>query len=214
MSVQDLLNYLAIQDPSSSFTKSVTEDIDGTVLERLEYLCNRAGGGTTAPARLFVPAAAHLPQVNFTLSAQAWSAANTAYYVPFELSENRTVTKVSFMKGAVAGNVNCALYDEAADGSPGAIIGSALGSTAVSAGANEAQDLNIGDQALAAGRYYLALVFDTVTTLTVSQYTVTAAYAGLTGIYTEASAFTLPATATPVPLTGTAKCPIATLWMI
>lgn len=48
MSVQDLLNYLAIQDPSSAFSKSVTEDIDGTVLERLEYIANRAGGNPLA----------------------------------------------------------------------------------------------------------------------------------------------------------------------
>lgn len=42
MSVQDLLNYIALQD--EGFSRSVTEDIDGNVLERLEYLANRAGG--------------------------------------------------------------------------------------------------------------------------------------------------------------------------
>lgn len=43
MSAFDLFNYLAIQDPSSAFSLSVTEDIDGTLLERLEYIANRVG---------------------------------------------------------------------------------------------------------------------------------------------------------------------------
>lgn len=42
MSVQDLLNYIALQ--GEGFSRSVSEDIDGNVLERLEYLANRAGG--------------------------------------------------------------------------------------------------------------------------------------------------------------------------
>lgn len=45
MTIQDTLNFLALQDPSSGFSKSVTEDIDGTVLERLEYIANRSGAG-------------------------------------------------------------------------------------------------------------------------------------------------------------------------
>lgn len=44
MSIFDLENYRALQDPSSAFSKSVTEDIDGTILERLEYIANRVGG--------------------------------------------------------------------------------------------------------------------------------------------------------------------------
>lgn len=39
--------FRAVMDPGSGFSKSVTEDIDGTVLERLEYIANRSslGGG-------------------------------------------------------------------------------------------------------------------------------------------------------------------------
>lgn len=34
--------FRAVMDPGSGFSKSVTEDIDGTVLERLEYIANRS----------------------------------------------------------------------------------------------------------------------------------------------------------------------------
>lgn len=73
MSVQDLLNYLAIQDPSSSFTKSVTEDIDGTVLERLEYIANRAGGVAQVANQGYEVYPAAAAGINPTNAGSAWA---------------------------------------------------------------------------------------------------------------------------------------------
>ncbi len=164
------------------------------------------GGGMTTPALLAAPALDKTVNLA-TPAAAAWTTANTAVYVPFELSDDRAVTEVIFNKGAVAGNVNVALYNEDAAGLPGARIGSALGSTAVSAGANAPQVLNITDQALSAGRYFVGIVFDTITTLTLTSWSGSAATTPLVGVYTEASAFTLPATATPVSPTGNLRIP-------
>lgn len=165
-----------------------------------------SGGGMTTPALLAAPALDKT--VNLAApAAAAWTTANKAVYVPFELSDDRAVTEVIFNKGVVAGNVNVALYNEDAAGLPGARIGSALGSTAVSAGANAPQVLNITDQALSAGRYFVGIVFDTITTLTLTSWGGSSATTPLVGVYTEASAFTLPATATPVSPTGNLRIP-------
>lgn len=152
------------------------------------------------PAALIIPAqiiGTSLP------SALAWSTANTAIYIPFSVPRLCTLTDITFQKGAVAGNVNVAIYDDSATGGlPGARIGSALGSTAVAATANIPQVLNITDQVLGIGRYYIGIVFDDTATLTLSCFNVGSAVGTMYGTYTEASAFTLPATATPADQTA------------
>lgn len=66
-----------------------------------------------------------------TYSATAWPAANRAIYVPFWLPASATVTGLSFLTGAAAGNYDVGLYNQ------NFALLEAKGSTAVAAGLNE-----------------------------------------------------------------------------
>lgn len=95
-----------------------------------------------------------------TPAAAAWLAAGLVTFVPFTIPEPMTVTKLFYGIGAAAGNVDMGLYNEDAT----RIV--SVGSTAA-AGANDVHVLDVADTVLNRGRYYIALVCDTVTTLTV-----------------------------------------------
>lgn len=71
MSVQDLLNYIALQD--EGFSRSVTEDIDGNVLERLEYLANRAGGAKKVQGSGYLAMPANAGVVVLSAGGSAWT---------------------------------------------------------------------------------------------------------------------------------------------
>lgn len=117
-------------------------------------------------------------------AAAAWLAAGLVIYVPFAVPEAVTVTKLFYGIGAAAGNVDMGIYDEA-----GVLIVS-KGST-VAAGANVLHLLDVTDTALARGRYYCALVADTVTTLTIFRTAPVAGIAQSLGLLEQAGV-TLP----------------------
>lgn len=93
-------------------------------------------------------------------SQQPWEAAGLVLFVPFWVAETIIATKMFWRNGAVAGNVDVGIYAE--DGTRLVSIG-----TTVVSGANLVQTVDITDTTLARGRYYMAMVCSTVTTLTV-----------------------------------------------
>jgi hypothetical protein len=93
-------------------------------------------------------------------SATAWPAANLVIFVPFWIPESVTFTKMFMGIGAAAGNVDLGIYGE--DQTRKVSIG-----TTVAAGSSTLQLFDIADTTLPRGRYYMALVADTVTTLTI-----------------------------------------------
>lgn len=93
-------------------------------------------------------------------AAAAWPAAGLVIFVPFWIPEATTFTKIAFGVGVAAGNVDAGIYAE--DGTRSVSVG-----TTAAAGSSVIQTLDITDTSLARGRYYMALVADTVTTLTI-----------------------------------------------
>lgn len=86
-----------------------------------------------------------------TPGSSAWPSANRIYYVPVRIPEAFTVLRVWWLNGSsVTGNVDVGLYNSA-----GTRLWQ-LGSTAQS-GTNVVQFADIGDQAHAAGLYYMAM---------------------------------------------------------
>lgn len=120
-----------------------------------------------------------------------WPTANLAIFVPVMVTETITVTKLWIYNGATAsGNVNMALYDSDFI----QVANSEIGSTAQS-GTNVLQEFDITDVELGPGLYYIAAVLDN-TTGTVFRHT-GSDFARSVGLFSEASAFNLPGTATP-----------------
>lgn len=122
----------------------------------------------------------------------AWPDANRAIFIPFVLPADGTVVKLWCANGATAsGNVDMGIYDESGTRKV------SIGSTA-QVGTSRIQEFDIGDTALTAGRYYLAIAKNT-TTGTVFRSSspggATLLNAGL-GILEQTTAFPLPATAT------------------
>jgi hypothetical protein len=86
---------------------------------------------------------------------QNFVTANLAVFIPFGVPEPVVITKMGWVNGAaVAGNIDCGIYNEA-----GTRLVSA-GSTAQS-GTSVLQIVDVGDTTLARGLYYLALAADT-----------------------------------------------------
>lgn len=193
MSVQDLLNYEAIQGGKD--TTGVSADQNGNLIEILKYIIANPPGGT---APLFMSTVS--PECLGTqIAARAmgapasgtWGNANDALFLPFTLQGSITVVKLWCVNGAtVAGNVDMAIYDAS-----GTRLVS-IGSTA-QAGASAVQEFNIPDTALAAGRYYIALSQSDVTS-TMAIFTAPAAggYWKSLGVAFQATAHPLPSTAT------------------
>jgi len=93
-------------------------------------------------------------------AAAAWPAANLVIFVPFYVPEPVTVTKLFAAIGVASGNIDLGIYAE--DGTRLVSKG-----TTAAAGATDLQVLDVTDTVLARGTYYMAMVCDTVTTLTV-----------------------------------------------
>lgn len=128
-----------------------------------------------------------------TPSAAAWPAANLVIYTPFWVPEAVTITKLLWVNGAVAGNVDVGVYAE--DGTR--LV--SIGSTAVS-GANAIQVADVTDTAIARGRYYTAMVADTITTLTIGSYVPAAGICQAIGLLEQAGV-TLPLSTNASPAT-------------
>ena len=123
----------------------------------------------------------------------AWPAAGLVIYMPFAVPEPMVATKLFYGIGAAAGNVDMGIYNEA-----GTLLVS-IGSTGAS-GSSTLQVLDITDTLLGRGRYYLALVADTVTTLTIYKAAPAAGVCQALGLLQQASV-TLPLSSNASPAT-------------
>jgi len=128
----------------------------------------------------------------------SWPTANKALFFPFILTDWAVVYQLLFYVGATsAGNVDMGIYTP-----EGTRVVSA-GSTAMSASVNTIQELNVTDTTLAPGRYLLAAACSSTSgtcfRLSPADETILCSYP----TYEQASAFALPATATPVLSTDT-----------
>lgn len=125
-----------------------------------------------------------------TSSTTVFGTANRAILVPFRVDESTILTKVAWLNGlTVAGNLDVGIYDTAF-----ARQGS-LGSTA-QAGASSIQRADLVDITLSAGRWYMAIAGDNVSSTFMASTFNDGSHAMLTGIiYAEAS-FPLPANVT------------------
>lgn len=92
--------------------------------------------------------------------ANAWPTANTVIFVPFTIPEAMTVTKMFCGIANAAGNIDLGIYNE------NQTLVISIGTT-IASGSNTLQVLDITDTTLARGRYYMAMVADTVVTLTI-----------------------------------------------
>lgn len=141
-------------------------------------------------------------------ASSTWPAANRALYIPLLVTEDITVTKLWVLNGTTAsGNIDMGIYDSAFSRQV------SIGSTA-QAGTNVIQEFNIADTAITAGQYYIGIAMDN-TTGTTFRYSAAGGSAAIVqgwGMAQEASAFALPATATPADLASSFMpiCGIAT----
>lgn len=119
-----------------------------------------------------------------TPGAAAWPASGLVIYIPFWVPEPMLVTKMMWVNGANAGNVDLGIYAE-----DGTLLVSS-GSIAPAGGAI-VQVTDVADTLLARGRYYMAMVADTVTTLTLGRYAPAAGLCQAMGLLEQASV-TLP----------------------
>lgn len=121
-----------------------------------------------------------------------WPAANRAVYIPFSLAYSYTVRRVFWSNGAVvSGNVDAGVYSRT--GTRLASCGSTAqaGTTDIQYSASLASPLT-----LAAGDYFFGLAYSSATATCLSSTQVTAANGRGMGLYQQAAAFALPATAT------------------
>lgn len=139
-----------------------------------------------------------LTNVGATMSSVAsgtYPSANVAIYVPFIATCRFTARRLFLYNGATAsGNLDLGIYDASADNAPRRRLASA-GSTAQS-GTNAIQQVDITDLDLGPGLFFLALAMDNATG-TVFRMTPAAEFLRAFGVFQEASAFPLPANATP-----------------
>lgn len=120
----------------------------------------------------------------------AWPAANRAIYIPFQVYGPLVAYKLSVFNGAtVSGNIDIGIYD-----GPGNRLVSA-GSTAMSGG-SVLQSVDITDTTLYPGNYYMALAVDNTTATFIRLTGSVLQFFGAAGVYSQSTAFALPATAT------------------
>lgn len=129
------------------------------------------------------------PLMAFT-AVHAWPTANTAIYVPFAVGYPIAIAMIFWENGTVSGNIDVGIYS--ADGTK--LVSS--GSTALS-GATSIQSVDIIDTLLQRGLYYMAMAIDN-TTATVRTSNTLPIQNRVCGVLSQATAFALPATSTPV----------------
>ncbi len=225
MSVQDLLNYEALQGGKD--TSAITADANGNVIEILKHLIDTIVGATnispSADASGSLAERVAWLQANgggegvepimlnsfrciqdqgefFTpgsASATAWPTANKGIFVPLRVSQTVTAVKMwVYNGGAVSGNLDMGIYDE----SYARLV--SLGPTAQS-GTNIIQEFDIADTVLSPGRYYMALVSSSASSQVMGRLAgIGSADWKALGLFEQASVGTLPATATPAVITA------------
>jgi hypothetical protein len=116
-------------------------------------------------------------------------AANKALYVPVSVQSPITIVKMFVINGtAVSGNIDVGIYDQ------GGVRLVSIGSTAQS-GTSAVQEFDITDTTLNPGLYYLAVALDNGTGA-VHSWAPSIPVCRAIGIFEQATAFPLPATAT------------------
>ena len=125
-----------------------------------------------------------------TLASTAWPSGNLAMYLPFVIPFNYVVQRAFWINGAsTANNMDIGIYS-----SDGTKLW-ASGSTAQS-GANVVQYVSVSPEVLLRpGEYFIALAASGTSTLFMAN-AFTAIAGRMIGMYQQASAFALPATAT------------------
>lgn len=121
----------------------------------------------------------------------AWPTANLAFYFPITLTEPFTVDRMFWFNGSTiaATNADAGIYTK--DGTR--IV--STGSTALS-GTNTLQAAEVTNTTFGPGLFYMALALDTNTGHQFRVTTMLAEHLRGWGVFQEASAFALPATAT------------------
>lgn len=128
-----------------------------------------------------------------------WPSANLALYVPIRIPEEVTIKRLLWRTGAASsGNYDIGLYDSDTEGEPDSRLAS-LGSTAFPGSDTEVAS-NIADQTVGPGLFYMALAVDNTTARVrfAASLNVQAELLHRLGLWSQSSAFPLPATATPV----------------
>jgi hypothetical protein len=141
------------------------------------------------------------------LSSGAWSSANMAIYTPCYSSRGWWAREIGAYHGsAVSGNKDLGIYLPDAEGKPGDAL-YRLGSTAM-ATTNTLVHHSISVY-VPPGIFYLAMALDNTTGQVIRLVTLAANGENYqTSIFTEASAFPLPATATPSKTPTAANVPV------
>lgn len=136
-------------------------------------------------------------------SAQAYPSANLATYVPFSISRTIIVTELWTANGtAVAGNIDIGIYS--VDGTK--LV--STGSTTMT-GTSVLQGISISALTLGPGQYYLALACSSTSAHFLSLESSSAAYKiRALGVYQQATALPLPASATFATNTTAINLPI------
>lgn len=125
----------------------------------------------------------------------AWGSTRIIY-MPFRLTERQTIKQIAYLKGAtIAGNVDLGIYDI----NNTRIVSS--GSTAMSAGANVAQVIDITDTTIGPGVFMMAIVLDDATG-TVIRMSPGYVNAQALGSRFEFGVYPLPVTASPARTTS------------
>lgn len=120
----------------------------------------------------------------------AWPSSNLAIYIPFQLKTSIQVYKLFTVNGATAANN----FDIGIYSSDGAKIVS-TGSTAES-GTSALQVVSITTTTIGPGNFYLAMAVNGTSGTYLRNNSTTVNKLQMSGIYQQASAFALPATAT------------------
>lgn len=133
-----------------------------------------------------------------TSSSAAWPTANAAAYVPFLIYYPYVAKLMFWINTATVGtnNVDVGIYNSAG-------VKLVSSGSVLTAGATTVQNTDITDTLLLPGLYYMAMAVDgTTDTFFYLQSGTTAPVPRALGVYQEAAAFNLPATATFAGSTG------------
>ena len=203
MTEHDANPQAAMLEPQGPSVKAIAKGVlaginpipHGEAISSLEYLAQIRGTIFTTTEAV-------------TMGASAWGTANVAIHMPFIVRHSFPIKQLRLVNGAaVSGNLDLGVYDSDAEGLARTLLVS-TGSTAQS-GTTDVQLVNVSTNILSAGLYYMASVLDNGTGEVFGpslrlQTNLSSADSinTMDGVFQEASAFPLPATATPVLLTA------------
>ena len=157
---------------------------------------------------LYGAAATRLIRDHASKNSIIWPIANRALYVPFYLDEEFIVNSIWYLAGSDnTGNFDIGIYTR-----PGNTKIVSSGSTALGTVSVINRFTPTNPVFLIPGNYWIAMAVDNVTGSTDRIELTNALNGDSSGVLMEASAFPLPATATPVQQTTTFTIPIVGLY--